>query len=477
MRLARTQDIFDFLNGEKEETEIMARKGKAKMLQDDPTLLVGDKTTILGELEHYFHIGKVKRILSLGTEMFIAATPFLEKPTYWNAGKTLFAMGKVMVEDVEVWADDYFSGDEWVEPYNTDFNQILLHVLQKFPYERIKTVEENTLIRVCQLPCGGKVGWAYSGRLQTVDHVYFEAEYLAEAKLLIKKMLWEQYEGKSLVMRKNDHGAFDESRVVFEIDDAIEAKLSKRATELSNELRLPLAEGVPRSIMFYGPPGTGKSTLARTVVELMNLRSFRIRIADLGNLDNSTLFESINIFEPDAVILDDFDRASGQAQLLETLQFFSKRVKLVIVTVNDRTRLDDALLRPGRIDIVECVDKMDDNVVKHVLGVYDDGYELVKDWPIAFINEYRIRRKYMSAEGAAASVVELAKRVGELRSHGAEKTNGDDMKRMLRLLAMAAKKSTDDDVGEVDADDPLALVDAMPDLEDEEEYDEGTDDD
>jgi len=281
--------------------------------------------------------------------------------------------------------------------------------------------------------------------LQTVDHIYAETERLDEARECIKQLLWDRFKGKSLVMRRSNRVSIsgDDSRVTFEVDDVFESKLSKRAAELSEELKRPLEEGVSRSIMFYGPPGTGKSTMARTIVERMGLRSFRIRIADLGQLENSTLFEAINIFEPDAVILDDFDRSHNQASLLETLEFFHQKVKLVITTVNNRRALDDALLRPERIDILELVDHMDEEVVKHVLGPYVDGYDLVKGWPIAFIGEYVKRRKYMSVEGAAESVKELTRRVADLKGYRDE--SGDDMKRMMRLMKLAAKNVAPDD--------------------------------
>jgi len=167
----------------------------------------------------------------------------------------------------------------------------------------------------------------------------------------------------------------------------------------------------------------------------MGFRSFRIRIADLGQLDNSTLFEALNIFQPDSVILDDFDRTHHQAQLLETLEYFQEKVKLVIVTVNNRRKLDDALQRPGRIDEIELIDKMDEEVVRHVLGKYVDGFDLVRDWPIAFINEYVIRRTYLSSEEAAASVKELAKRVKALEKYRDEDDEG--MGRMLALIKAA----------------------------------------
>jgi hypothetical protein len=447
----------------------MGRKKTAKMAQEDESLLIVDSVDFIDEVRRYLSVNHVKRLFGLGTELFGAAGPFLEKPTWWTAAQSLFSMGKVMVEDVEVYADDFFAGDEWTEPYSADFNQTLLHVLQKFPYERIKTTEENTFVRVCTMPNQVKVGWTYTGRTQQVDHVYVETDHLEEARAYIKQLLWDQFQGKSLVMRKNTRvviGGDDDARVIFEVDDDFQSKLSKRAVDFAAQLERPLKEGVSRSIMLYGPPGTGKSTMARTVVELMKLRSFRIRIADLGGLDNGTLFEAINIFEPDAVILDDFDRAHGQAQLLETLEFFQQKVKLVIVTVNNRRELDDALMRPGRIDVLELIDHMDEEVVKHVLGPYVDGYELVKGWPIAFIAEYVKRRKYMTVEEAADSVKELTRRVDELQKYRGDDDEGQE--RMMKILmkkmrkeakaAVAAAALADDDA---DAEDEIEVVQAQ----------------
>ena len=398
---------------------------------DDSGLLQLDRTGMLEELGQYLSIGKLKRAVALGTKVGEAMSPFLEKPSWWTGARSLFSLCTALIEDVEVWADDYFSGDEWTEPYSTDFNQNLLKVLQRFPYERVKTTEDNTYVRICSLPNGVKCGWTYVGNSRLVDHIYVETARLDEARECIKQLLWEQFQGKSLVMRKNNRAVLtSDPRVVFEIDDAFASKLSKRATDYAAYLKRPLSEGVSRSVMFYGPPGTGKSTLARTIVELMGMRSFRIRIGDLDSLDNSTLFEAVSIFEPDAVILDDFDRAHGQASLLETLEHFKQKVRLVIVTVNDRRKLDEALMRPERIDELYLIDKMDEEVVKHVLGEYIDGFDTVKEWPIAFIGEYVKRRRFMSPEEAVESVKELALRVEEMTSRKEE----EDIDRMVKML-------------------------------------------
>jgi len=401
------------------------------MDDDDGQLLNLNKTGVLDELSQYLSIGTLKRAVTLGTKVGEAMSPFLEKPTWWSGARSLFSLCTVLIEDVEVWADDYFSGDEWSQPYSTDFNQNLLKVLQKFPYERIKTTENNTYVRICTLPNGVKCGWTYITNSRLVDHIYVETARLDDAREYIKQLLWEQFQGKSLVMRKNNRALLtSDPRVVFEVDDVFESRLSRRATDYAAYLKRPLSENVPRSVMFYGPPGTGKSTLARTIVELMGMRSFRIRIGDLDGLDNSTLFEAISIFEPDAVILDDFDRAHGQAALLETLEHFKQKIKLVVVTVNDRRKLDDALMRPERIDELVLIDKMDEEVVKHVLGKYVDGFDQVKDWPIAFIGEYVNRRRFMDPAEAAESVKELALRVEEMTSRKQE----EDVDRMLALF-------------------------------------------
>ena len=408
------------------------RRSARMMREDDELRLVKDNSNLFDEVGRYLSVSKVKRGVALATDLVGAVAPFLDKPTWWSGAKALFDMGKVFIDDVEVWAEDYFAGDEWTEPYSADFNQTLLKVLQKFPYERIKTTEENTYVRICTLPNGIKCGWTSVGSMQMVDHVYVDTARLDDARACIKQLLWQQFKGKSLVMRKNNRAVLtSDARVVFEVDDAFESKLSKRATDYAAYLKRPLSEGVPRSVMFYGPPGTGKSTLARTIVELMEMRSFRIRIGDLDGLDNSTLFEALSIFEPDAVILDDFDRAHAQAQLLETLEHFQQKVRLVIVTVNDRRKLDSALMRPERIDELYLIDKMDEEVVKHVLGPYGDGYEAVKDWPIAFIGEYVKRRSFMTPEEASESIKELALRVEEM----ANQDKMEDVDRMIRLLS------------------------------------------
>lgn len=392
----------------------MARYGN-KMSQVDGA--VKETLGLVDEIKNTLNVGEVKKLFRLGTDVVGAFQPFIEKPTWFNAARAALAIGKIIVDDVEVWPENFFDTDGWTELYNRHFSLIIMRALAGYPFITLNTAEENTFIRLIDLE-GAKVGWLYHSKLKfkTVDHVYVEADKLEQARETIKCLLWEQFKGQSLVMRHNRRMItdVDEPRVVFEVDDAFHPLPSAKATEYAAYLQRCLNAGVSRSVMLYGPPGTGKSTMARTLVENLNLRSFRIRVEDVSGLENSTLFEAITIFQPEAIILDDFDRAHAQAALLETLEFFKRHVKLVIATANDKNNLDEALLRPGRFDELILVDRMDEAVIRHILGEYVDGYDDVKDWPIAFIQEYKQRRLFMDSTEAANSIAELAKRVKRL---------------------------------------------------------------
>jgi adenylate kinase family enzyme len=372
------------------------------------------KRDVKDVVRDFFNVGKVKRLFRMGAEIFSAAAPFVEKQTPLNAAKAAFTIGKIIVDDLEVWPDDFFD-DHWVELYPLDFTKTVLRALVNKPYKVIRTSDESIVIHRVFVE-DVTFGYILNTRTGYVDRVYVEDDRVDNAKAIVKKELWRVMKGENIVLRQPARpGRQDGETVTLEVDDAFQPMSSKRASEYSSYLKKCIDSGVSRSVLLYGPPGTGKSTMARTIVDNLGMKSFRIRVEDIGHIESSSVFESINILEPDAVILDDFDRTSSQASLLETLEFFQRHVKLVIATVNDKSRLDEAILRPGRFDELVQIKKMDDDVVKAVLGEdHADAYETVKEWPIAFIQEYVKRRRFMTPEEATESTAELAKRVKRL---------------------------------------------------------------
>lgn len=374
------------------------------------------KDNLLSEVMNYLNTHQIKHTIRTGSEIFEVFTPFLKSPTWWTGFNALLKSGKILIDDGEVYTDAYFQGDEWSNFYSRDFSRIIVDALSGYPTRSIKTIEEHSVIKLVDVE-GSRFGWVQNTKFNSVERVYADTDTVDIAQRVIKRLLWEKYHTQSLVMRKlnvfNMRGGAD-ANVLFEVDDSNHPLPSALATRYSKYLQRCIDAGYNRSVILYGPPGTGKSTMARTLIENLKMRSFRIRVSDLAHLDGATLFEAISIFEPDALILDDLDRAHDQISLLETLEHCKRHVKLIIATVNDRSQLDAALLRPGRFDEHVLVDAMDERVIKHMLGKFVDGYDTVKSWPIVFIQEYVQRRTFMTPEEAARSTVELAQRVEQL---------------------------------------------------------------
>lgn len=390
----------------------------------------------------FFNVGQVKRVFRVGAEVFNSIHPFVENPTAINGFKAAFNVGKIFVDDMEVWPDDFFD-DSWEAPFSHDFNSAILRALHGYPYKVIKSSEASMVIHIVQIE-DVRVGYVINTKNDAVDRLYVESTKLERARELIKRELWKTLKHDNVVLRNRRRSAANDNEFVsLEADDAFCPLESKRAAEYSAYLRKCVDAGVSRSVMLYGPPGTGKSTMARTIVDKLGMRSFRIRVEDIGHVENSTLFEAISIFEPDAVILDDFDRSSSQSSLLETLEYFQRHVKLVIATVNNRNSLDEAILRPGRFDELLHVKQMDEEVVKSILGPDNESsFETVKDWPIAFVQEFVKRRRFMTVEEAEESTKELAARVKRLSSYD-DKDEADGLDIVLKK-AKKSRKTFDD---------------------------------
>jgi ABC-type cobalamin/Fe3+-siderophores transport system ATPase subunit len=400
----------------------MSKKEKifSKQMAETPAEVVRD----------FFNVGKVKRIFRLGSEVFNAVSPVVEKPNALNVLKAVMHIGRVVVDDLEIWPDDFFD-EAWMTPYPHDFNKLILRALENKPYKLIRTSDESTVIYLVHV---GDVKFGYVANLKSkyIERIYVEGNKVEEAREIIKNELWKLMKDDNIVLRhvRNPRSKDDDS-IVLEVDDVFQPMPSKRANEYVTYLKKCIEAGVSRSVMLYGPPGTGKSTMARTIVNNLGLKSFRIRVEDIGQIETSAVFEAINIFEPDAIILDDFDRSSEQSALLETLEFFQRHVKLVIATVNNKSNLDHAILRPGRFDELLQIKQMDEDVVKSVLGEeHAAAYDLVKEWPIAFIQEYVKRLRFMTPAEAEASTKELAHRVKMISRYDED----DEMQEVTRVL-------------------------------------------
>lgn len=133
------------------------------------------------------------------------------------------------------------------------------------------------------------------------------------------------------------------------------------------------SRGIPyrRGYLFSGPPGTGKTSIVLAIAWHTKRPVYVLNLGAIGSDDN--LFEAISDAAPDAIILiEDIDCAPSSKSrdaesptgagaekltkggLLNALDGISTPDgRIFIMTTNFPDRLDAALIRPGRADVLE----------------------------------------------------------------------------------------------------------------------------
>ena len=159
--------------------------------------------------------------------------------------------------------------------------------------------------------------------------------------------------------------------------------LEKQVKEIKEVIELPIKHpeifeslGIsqPKGVILYGPPGTGKTLLARAVAHHTDCCFIRVSGSELvqkyigeGSRMVRELFVMARESAPSIIFMDEFDsigssRIEGSEggdsevqrtmlELLNQLDGFESASNIkVLMATNRLDILDDALIRPGRID-------------------------------------------------------------------------------------------------------------------------------
>lgn len=145
-----------------------------------------------------------------------------------------------------------------------------------------------------------------------------------------------------------------------------------------------------RGYCLYGPPGTGKTTLA---LALANFTKRNIYCLNLNSLESDTrLPEAFSQMDDEAILLiEDIDKVfSGRenvnpsskvtfSSLLNCLDgAFYKHGLITIITTNHIDKLDEALLRTGRIDMkIEVPNPSDREISKYLTLFYEQPVTII----------------------------------------------------------------------------------------------------
>lgn len=126
--------------------------------------------------------------------------------------------------------------------------------------------------------------------------------------------------------------------------------------------------GIPyrRGMLFWGVPGTGKTSLAMGLAGMFDLRIYAINLGSVEN-DQDLVNAITQIPEKSMLLIEDIDAATTKdreddddagkitlAGLLNAIDgVFSRDGRLLVMTTNYPDKLDKALTRPGRVDLME----------------------------------------------------------------------------------------------------------------------------
>lgn len=161
----------------------------------------------------------------------------------------------------------------------------------------------------------------------------------------------------------------------------------------------------PKGILLYGPPGTGKTLLAQAIAKELNASffsasgsAFNELFVGVGASRVRSLFQSARKAGSAIVFIDEVDALAGKrkahggeeaektlTELLVQLDGgHSNEGILFIAATNRKDMLDEAFLRPGRIDFSFHVPLPDTKGRKEIINIHANGKQLAEDVLLSF---------------------------------------------------------------------------------------------
>lgn len=151
------------------------------------------------------------------------------------------------------------------------------------------------------------------------------------------------------------------------LDEGISSSLLEDIQEWRNSSNWYITRGIPyrRGYLLHGPPGSGKSSFITAIAGHLRYNICVLNLAESGLTDDRLILALSTVPPQSVVLLEDIDAAFVQREagnnfsrltfsgLLNALDgVASTEERLVFMTTNHLDRLDEALIRPGRVDRV-----------------------------------------------------------------------------------------------------------------------------
>ncbi len=185
------------------------------------------------------------------------------------------------------------------------------------------------------------------------------------------------------------------------LQDEMKEEISQTLSILKNpEKSARMGIKPPKGILLYGPPGTGKTLLAQAIARELNANffsasgsAFNEMFIGVGASRVRSLFQNARKQGPAVIFIDEVDALAGKrkpnggeegektlTELLVQLDGgHSNDGILFIAATNRKDMLDDAFLRPGRIDFSFNVPLPDTRGRREIIDIHIKGKNLAPD--------------------------------------------------------------------------------------------------
>merc|ERR1719284_2006632 len=246
--------------------------------------------------------------------------------------------------------------------------------------------------------------------------------------------------------------------------------LQKQIKEIKEVIELPIkhpelydATGIsqPKGVLLYGPPGRGKTLLARAVAHHSECTFIRVSGSELvqkyigeGSRMVRELFVMAREHAPSIIFMDEIDSIGSQRQdggegggdsevqrtmleLLNQLDGFEASNKIKVIMATNRIDiLDQALLRPGRIDRKIEFPNPDVEARLHILKIHSRKMNLMRG-----IDLSKIAEKMLGASGAESKGVCTEAGMFALRERREHVTQEDFQMAVSKVMQKDSEKN------------------------------------
>lgn len=190
-------------------------------------------------------------------------------------------------------------------------------------------------------------------------------------------------------------------------DEMKEEILQTLSTLKEPERAIKMGIKPPKGILFYGPPGTGKTLLAQAIARELNASfftasgsAFNELFVGVGASRVRSLFQAARKQSPAVIFIDEVDalagrrKAHGGEEAEKTLTELLVQLDgghsndgiLFIAATNRKDMLDEAFLRPGRIDFTFQVPLPDTKGRREIIDIHTKG-KILSDEVLAALDE------------------------------------------------------------------------------------------